>query len=567
LRLGPAAIAAWAGHRVALALGGPRRALADAAIPAGRFLPILPPPAPALPRAEAARIAEAAARPPRLPPLGPQGQAHALAIDLFAGADIRARWEPNRLGALPLLAQAARLDPAAPALPRAEALLVAWCAANPPFRGPNWACAQEAAFRILHLALALALLDSDAAPPPGARAFLALHARRIAATRRYARAQDNNHPISEAAGLYVAGLLLRDAAMAQRAAREFGAVVARLVAPCGAFAQPSPSYTRLLLDTLAVAAFLSRRLEGPALPPIIGERAAAATRWLHRLADPATGALPRIGHCDDSALADLSLGGPHDARGSLERAARLFCDASAGVPDDPGCAWLGLPCPDATLPRDEAWQSEGWRGWSHAGARGVLRGASHLRFRPAQCDLLHFDLWDGPLNLLRDGGTGAYNPGPEGAHWPAALWSTAAHNTIAFDDGEQMPRISRFLHARWPRLRAIPDGAALRDHAGRIHERRVRAEGRVWTIEDRVAGPFAALALRWRLPPAPWRGTDDGVEGAAARIVLAADAPVTVALRPGLESLAYGRVSAAPVLELRAAAPVSRLVTTVLLPP
>ena len=91
-------------------------------------------------------------------------------------------------------------------------------------------------------------------------------------------------------------------------------------------------------------------------------------------------------------------------------------------------------------------------------------------------------------------------------------------------------------------------------------------DGRVWRIEDRVAGPFAGLALRWRLAPGRWLLTKDGVDSPYARILVTADAPVTMALRAGIESLAYGQVSAAPVLEVRATAPVSRLVTTILLP-
>lgn len=558
LRLGPVAVGAWLGHRLSLAAGLPRRRLADAPAPAGRFFPPSAPAVPDLPPGAVATIAAALEHLPPAPPATPAPLPHGLRTDFFAEGDIRAFWEPNRLGALPLLAQAARLGLVPPA--RAEAFLAAWSVANPPFRGPNWACGQEAAIRALHLALALALLDADAAPPPVARAVLALHARRIAATRLYARAQDNNHPVSEAAGLYVIGLLLRDAPLASGAARDLGHAVARLVAADGEFAQPSPQYHRLLLDTLAVAAVFARRLCGPALPAAVAGRAAAATRWLARLTDPATGALPRIGHGDDSAIADLALRGPHDARGSVERAARIFCGASAGFAEDPGCAWLGLPCPGAPLAPAPSWHSATWRGWASSGARGVLRGGARLRFRPAHCDLLHFDLWDGSLNLLRDGGTGTYRDGPD------ALRSTAGHNTIAFDGAEQMPRVGRFLLARWPRCRALPDGAAIRDHAGRTHQRRIRVDGRTWTIEDRVRGPFATLALRWRLAPLPWRITEDGVDGAAARIVVAADAPLAIALRPGIESLAYGSVSAAPVVEVRAGAPVSRLVTTVLLP-
>ena len=558
LRLGPAAVGAWLGHKLLLAAGLPQRRLADAPAPAGQFVPPSAPAAPVLPPGAVAVIAAALERLPPAPSASAAPLPHGLRTDFFADGDIRAFWETHRLGALPLLAQAARLGLVPPA--RGEECLAAWSVANPPFRGPNWACGQEAAIRALHLALALMLLGADAAPPPGARAFLALHAQRIAAAPLYARAQDNNHPLSEVAGLYVIGLLLRDATLSSAGAQALGRTVARLVAADGEFAQPSPQYHRLLLDTLSVAAVFARRLDGPALPAVVAERAATATRWLARVTDPATGALPRIGHGDDSAIADLSLRGPQDARGSVERAARIFCGASAGYADDPGCAWLGLPDPGARLAPAPAWHSATWRGWTSSGARGVLRGGARLRFRPAHCDLLHLDLWDGSLNLLRDGGTGTYRDGPD------ALRATAGHNTIAFDGTDQMPRIGRFLHARWPRCQTLPDGAAIRDHAGRTHERRIRVDGRTWTIEDRVRGPFTALALRWRLAPLPWRVTDDGVAGSAARIVIVADAPLAIALRPGQESLAYGSVTAAPVLEARASAPVSRLVTTVLLP-
>jgi hypothetical protein len=512
-------------------------------------------------------LAAAAATPAGTDWHGPfPAAAHALDLDLFAPGDVRPVWERSRLAALPLLAQAARLDPAGGHRARAEALLADWAARNPPYRGPNWACGQEAALRVLHLALALALLEADRDLSAGARVLLAQHARRIAATPDYALAQDNNHPVSEAAGLFAAGLLLRDGALAARGAARLAATVRHLVAPCGAFAQPSAPYHRLLLDTLALAEWLRRRHAAPPFGEEFAARAHAAAIWLWRVMDPATGALPRIGHCDDSALADLSLCGPHDARGSVERAMRLFADRSAGHPDDPGCAWLDLPPGGPAVPRPAAWRSEGWLGLSAAGAHALLRTGAPLRFRPGHADLLHLDLRDGPTALLRDGGSGAYNPPPAQAWWHAHLTGTAAHNTIAFDGADQMPRAGRFLFARWPRAEALDNGAACTDHRGNRHARTVRVVGRVWRIEDRVAGPFREIVVRWRLAPGDWHTTPDGVAGPSARLSVTADAPLETALVQGWESSAYGVVTPAPVLEVRARAPVSRLLTVIRLP-
>jgi Heparinase II/III-like protein len=566
-RLGPRPVLLAAWHRGAAGRFLAARALRDPRpSPSGRHLPEHAPSAPPS-LAGTRHAAEVLGCASRVGTVdwhgGYDASAPSLSLDLFAAGDIRPVWERNRWAELPLLAQAARLDPGAGHLARAEALLVDWRRANPPFRGPNWTCGQEAALRVLHLGLALALLGGAAAPPAGARDLLALHARRIAATPAYAAAQDNNHAVSEAAGLLACGLLLGDARTVAQGAARLSARVRRLVAPCGAFSQLSTGYHRLLLDVLCVALWLSRRRGGPGLDADARERAVAAVRWLHRVVDPATGAAPRLGHEDGSAFADLSLAGPADARPSLERAARLLVERSAGFDDDPGCAWLDLP-PGPPLPDPSAdWESEGLRGWSgEDGARALLR-TGPLRFRPGHADLLHLDLWDGALNLLRDGGTGAYNPPLASAWWHAHLTGTAAHNTVEFDGADQMPRVGRFLFARWPDTGRLPDGAWMRDHRGNRHARSVRREGRTWLVEDQVSGAFARLALRWRLAPGRWRETPDGAEGPLARLSVTADAPLVRALEAGWESPAYGEVRAAPVLLARAAAPVSRLLTRI----
>ena len=557
-RLGPRACGLLAWHRLRAAAGLPRALLAETRLPAGPALPRSVPPGPPAAAPALAAAAEAAIAGGWHGPFAPG--VHGLDLDLFAPGDIRPVWERNRLLALPLLALAARAAPAGGHLARAEAVLADWRAANPPFRGPAWACGQEAALRGMHLCLALALLEADRDPPAPMRALLAAHARRIVATRAYAAAQDNNHAVSEPAGAFVIALVLGDAPLARAAARDLARAAARLIAADGAFAQASPGYHRLLLDTLAIAEWFRRRHAAPPFAAPFAERARAATAWLHRVMAPG-GALPRCGPCDDSAFADLLLAGPQDARGSVERAARIFCGASAGQARDAGCEALGLPCPATTLPIPAAWRSAGWMGARAGGLAALLRTGAPLRFRPGHADLLHLECWRGDEALLRDGGTGAYNPPPGCAWWTEALAGSAGHNTVEFDGAAQMPRLSRFLFARWPRCRALPDGAALQDARGRVQERRFRlAPGRL-EVEDRLAGPFARVRLRWRLAPRDWRLTGQGAVAGDIALTVTADAPARLRLAEGWESPAYGVVRPAPVLELLAEAPVGRLRT------
>lgn len=409
--------------------------------------------------------------------------------DPLAGADIRPLWEAQRWVGVDASAA------------------LAWMAAHPPFAGPHWLCGQEAALRVLQLGQALPR------PLPGwARPVLLAHARRIAANPAYAMAQDNNHPISEAAGLLVCGLLLASRHLATRGAARLDGAMARLVAPDGGFAQPSPAYHRLMLDVVTATEMLRRLWGGP--PAAAGTllRAAAATDVLRQFTCPHSGALPRIGHQDGSAF-----DGSPDARGSLARAEALF----------------------GTAPARTAWRCDGFAGWAAAGARAILRTGGG-GFRPAHADFLHLDLWDGPLNVLRDGGTGAYNPAPEHAWWLQHFWSVAAHNTVQFDGAEPMPRVSRFLHAQWPATGAD----WVRDRHGRHHAREVEPRGREWRVTDRLDGPFTRATLRWRLAPGEWRLTRDGVEGPAARIQVTG----TPRLEQGWESLAYGEATSCPVL-------------------
>jgi len=409
--------------------------------------------------------------------------------DTLGETDVRPIWEEARWTTLPD-------DP--------QAAVLAWMAANPPFGGVHWQCGQEASLRVLQLARRLV-----PPLPDWARPVLQAHGRRIAANPAYALAQDNNHPISEAAGRLACALLLGGNAAA--ASRRLDRVVQRLVSADGAFAQPSPAYHRLMVDVLVAVEALRVGWGGP--PSGYAARAAAAVRVLRRMA-----VMPRIGHQDGSAF-DGQLAP------DLDRA-----EASFGRLADDAGPWAA-----------------GWlRGWRAAGAQGFLRVGAP--FRPAQADFLHFDLWDAGVNLLRDAGTGAYNPAPADRWWLEYFWSTAAHNTVEFDGEDQMPRAGRFLHARWPQWGRDADGDWVRDWRGRRHARAVEARGREWRVVDRLAGPFREAVLRWRLAPGQWRLTDDGVQGPLARITVAGGA---VTLEEGWESLAYGQVSRCPVLVAR----------------
>jgi hypothetical protein len=187
--------------------------------------------------------------------------------------------------------------------------------------------------------------------------------------------------------------------------------------------------------------------------------------------------------------------------------------------------------------------------------QAVLR-AGPLRFRPGQADVLHLDVRVDGLPLLPDAGSPTYNP-PRGAPWAGYFEATRAHNAVAFDEegpwhGDQMPRVGRFLLARWPKVAALPDGAVLTDRRGNRHARRVAREGRRLVVVDELSGPFRHAVLRWRLGgDGPWRLSAEGAEGPGVVLSVSADRPVALVLATGWESPAQGVVRPVPVLEAR----------------
>jgi hypothetical protein len=490
--------------------------------------------------------------------------------------DIKGVWEASRFDWALLFARAAAATGEVRWIEALNAWTADWLASYPPYRGANWRCGQEASLRLLHILLAARLLDQDRSPAPGLVAFAVTHLRRIAISRWYAMAQDNNHATSEAAALFVGGEWLlsvgRYTAEAEtwaRAGRNWLENRARsLVFPDGGFAQYSVNYHRLMLDTLGQAEAWRRRLNRRAFSEGFRVRAAAAARWLAGMTSAATGDAPNLGSNDGArafVLEDLPY---RDHRGSVQLATGLFLGRSAYQPG----AWdgaplalgveLGAPDPALTIKPSRIYPDFGAVRLNPredgSGTWAVIRVPVD-RFRPGQADPLHLDLWsaDG-RNLLRDAGTWSYAE----AEAFEQFAGIAGHNTVQFDGREPMPRLGRFLFGDWIRGDAeepVVTGESVhwsgryQDAFGAWHRRTIEARGEVWTVIDDLGGPWSEAVLRWR--------TAASNPGVSLRVE--ADGPLDSRWVQAEESLTYGARSPVACLETRVGAAVRRLVTTI----
>jgi hypothetical protein len=367
----------------------------------------------------------------------------------------------------------------------------------------------------------------------------------------YARSQNNNHLLTEAAGLYTAGLALPRHPTARNwrrlGWRWFQRGLKTQIAEDGTYMQHSTNYQLLMLQAALWVQTLAEGVAKEYFNEASQARLASATRWLLALLDPARGRLPNLGPNDGAYILPLTICPYEDYRPVLQAAAGAFLGErplAAGVWDemalwiggrlcaesissdhyDPGkpveSAQASIQDPPHVLryPRHDSW--------------AYLR-AARFTDRPGHADQLHLDLWWRGLNVAQDAGTYLYNASPP---WDNALASTAVHNTITVNGRDQMRRVGRFLYLDWAqaqviahnrakeggreRLSATQDGYR---RLGILHRRTVTATGEgQWVIEDdllpygrRPVNPNTQFAIRlhWLVPDWPWEA-----EGQAIRL-------------------------------------------------
>ena len=490
-------------------------------------------------------------------------------------SDIKCIWEPSRFDWSVALARAYKAsgDPGLFALMNLWA--ADWLECNPANRGPNWRCAQETGLRLLHVLLAQYLLNEARAATPALKRFVEEHCARIEPAMSYGSAQQNNHGTSEAAALYVGGAFLQHAAdnnggVHRNALRWYTTGlkrleerVERLVAADGSFSQYSTNYHRVLLDTLCNVEFWRRRLKLPAFSTSFYDRARAAVEWLYQLLDQHSGHVPNVGANDGARLFSLCDTDYRDFRPTLQLAAALFLDERMvdDGPWDEALQWLQVTPAGRTSrpPQSTLFDGGGFVTLRPPGADtwAAIR-YPRFRFRPSHADALHMDLWYRGRNILRDGGTYSYAAKEP---WYSYFPGTRSHNTVEFDGEDQMPRIGRFLFAKWLSPDAVSSVSAsdnnvewagsYTDHRGCRHTRRVSAHGRTWQVEDNIGGFKKRAVLRWRLVPGDWQVQEYSLLAHGIRISIRTESPIVrFELVQGWESLYYMHRSPLPVLEV-----------------
>ena len=424
--------------------------------------------------------------------------------------DIKGVWELSRFGWAYALVRAWLRDGDDRHVELFWATLEDWMTRNPPNRGPNWMCGQEASFRIIAVTYAAQAFRDHPATTDDRLTLVARLAdvtgRRIRFHLDYALSQQNNHGLSEAIGLQTVATfwpgLAGSSEWYQTGTAALAEQCAELIGPDGGFSQHSSNYHRLLLQLLTWSELVERSVRDT-LPEPVRAQAVAATDFLATLLEE-DGTVPRYGADDGANLFPLSGCGFEDFRPAIGAALALFKGERlpSGPWDEAALLLLGPVAASAASSIRPAADFPDAGVFEFRHSRGALffRAPTGFRTRPSHADQLHVSLrWDGEW-IAEDPGTYSYNA-PGG--WDGFAGSRF-HNLVTVGDADTMRRAGRFLWLPWATCDVRPqfDGAQASHlgFPGFKATRRVLRVANGFVIVDRLVGlvgQSGRCTLRW----------------------------------------------------------------------
>jgi hypothetical protein len=465
--------------------------------------------------------------------------------------DIKLIWEPARFGWAYTLARAFTLTEDDCFAAAFWEYFHIFRDANPHNLGPNWCSAQEIALRLMAWCFVGRVIAAAPSSTPqnilSLQTAIAENAGRLALTRIYALAQNNNHLLTESAGLLTAGVFLADHPRSKDWTKSGWKwcvhALNRQIDTEGTYSQHSNNYHRLML---AAALWIQAIGQNHSLrfPIETQKKLAAAARWLEEQVDADNGLAPNLGSNDGANILPLSSAEFSDYRPVVQTASQRFRLTSPfpSGPWDETSLWLEVfrlrriefisktEILERTLPRANFQTGPGSLSKKQLEtlppsphmilksdhSRAILRAVAY-HSRPFHADQLHVDLWWKDINIACDAGTYRYNAEKP---WDNSLSRSITHNTVTINGRDQMTRAGKFLWLDWAQSMRIPserdrgdDFIAQHDgyaSLGCHHRRRLSlVKSNTWRVEDfilplKVSRRPVHVCLHWLVRDFPW---------------------------------------------------------------
>jgi hypothetical protein len=444
--------------------------------------------------------------------------------------DIKLLWEPARFSWAVELGKAYHFSKDERFAQKFRVLYQDFRSINPLNLGPNWQSGQEVSLRLISLVVTAHLMHpSEIFDHQFLTMFckdLADHAERVVPTLAYAKAQNNNHLLSEAVGLYTASLFLKDHPRSNKwksAGRDlFRKAILEQIEEDGEYCQHSTNYHRMMLTlSLWMRALLSS--EEKELDPDEMSRLEKAVSWLIGQFDALSGSVTNLGHNDGSFILPFTISDFADYKPIIQ-AASTALNKTRLLPDGEWndlMTWLGIERrADVTSNKNLSilWPSTrigNNNSWANLRAR-------RYHNRPAHADQLHVDLWFKGINVLLDAGTYLYNAQPP---WNNALSSSINHNTVCVNGVDPMQKAGRFLWLDWAQAEILESSEDLvraeqygYQGLGITHRRELlRMSDTQWEVNDHLLHTGKETSehdffVHWMLPDWPNQISEEEIQ-------------------------------------------------------
>lgn len=389
--------------------------------------------------------------------------------------------------------------------------IIDWCTQNKfPF-GINYKCGQEISLRLFSWIVALDYFKDFIATTEKSilieNVYISLL--RIDANIDFARKSvKNNHSISESAGLFIGGLLFPEFPKSKyfldKGLKILKEELAYQVFEDGSYIQHSFNYQRLVMDTLSFVIDIARKMNFKLADEILISHRKMLGFLYSFVQD--NGSLPNYGTNDGAYLFPISILDYRDFRPSLNYAASLAYDKyffREGM--ELTNLFIHFPKEKLILDKENSFEDGGY--YILKNERTFIFTRCHsYKTRPAQCDMLHVDIWHKGINLFCDSGTFSYNSSLKNLK---DFKATIGHNTIKINNIDQMKQVLNFGWANWIKSKVLKysDNIFIGEHYGYrkkfgiIHKRKVKLN-QIIIVHDFISGVKTPTSIMqtWNTP-------------------------------------------------------------------
>jgi len=361
-----------------------------------------------------------------------------------------------------------------------------WIEKNPYPQGVNYKCGQEISFRVFVWINALEYFSEFFTKEDEQKIVKNIYTSllRIDVNIDYAaKSVKNNHSISEAAGLFVGGLLFpqfkESKYFVEKGLKYLLKETSYQVYGDGSYIQHSFTYQRLALDVLSFVMMIAEK-SNYELPKELKQRHLKMIEFLNSFLQD-NGWLPNYGSNDGANLFPLTGDNYRDFRSSLNLASVVIRGCILFDGHKKLVEFFDLEDKEnRELDKKIKFNDGGYYILKNKNFFTFIRSHSY-KDRPASNDMFHIDIWSGDKNIFCDAGSYSYNTDKK---FKNNFIGVVGHNTVMINNSNQMAQVLNFGYSNWTKTECVDfsknhflgENYAYKKEFGVVHERDIKLE-------------------------------------------------------------------------------------------